>query len=74
MAALTHSRRDAPQRQFRGAQAKIHNFDPVTGLLPGLEPAYVGHTAAGCLEGKIHSLSSQPIDLLQYDPSRSDRR
>jgi hypothetical protein len=74
MAALAHSGRDAPQRQFRGAQAKVHNFYSVTGLLPGLQPTYVGHATARRLEGKIHSLSSQPIDLSQYQPSRSDSR
>jgi hypothetical protein len=33
MAALAHSGRDRPQRQFRGAQAKVNNFYAVTGRI-----------------------------------------
>jgi hypothetical protein len=29
MAALAHSGRDGPQRQFRGAQAQVHDFDTI---------------------------------------------
>ena len=74
MTALAHSGSDAPQRQFGGTQPKIHHLDTVAGLLPSLEPAYVGQSAERRLECKIHSFSRQPIDLPQHCPGRRDSR
>jgi hypothetical protein len=65
MAALTHTRSDTPRRQSNRTELQIHHVDPVSGLLPRLDPSCVRQTAARRLESKILPLALQSIDLPQ---------
>src|SRR5207244_3012203 len=69
MSALADPSGNPPQGELRGAQAKVHNLDPVASALRGVQLPGVGQTAQRRFERKVSPFGREPIDFPKDQPA-----
>ena len=72
MTTLPDPRLDSAQRQLRGRQTEIRDFDSISGSLPLPDSAEIAEAAERAFEGEVHPRQRHPVNLAEQEAPRGD--